>query len=237
MLGIFIKKTAFGYNKTSDYTHPDNKIGASFSPSFEIGFGAKLNTKSSIELMLHFLNHDFRGSTYYKNSYVVQENFGTSNVDIDAYIGLSNKIKTRSILLNYKYDLLDSTQNIIVPFGFIRVGLAINKSNDFIYDIHKERYVSIPTGEKNKIIYPGKISYSFAWQLGAGFKIICNEKIDLEFIGRYYDYGKSTSEIGSAYNKTNDEKKGFIKQVKSTNDTIGTKIRGFGGSIGLIWKF
>lgn len=235
----FYQKTGVGYNKTSDYSHPDNRISSSFSPSFEIGLGVKLKDRSSIELLFHRMNHNFKGALPdSKKSYVIKEEFGTSNVDVDTYMGLSNKITTNAVIANFKYDILNSAENKIVPFGSIGLGLAVNKSNDFIYDIHKERYINDPTGKTNKIIYPGDVNYSIAWQVGAGFRIICDEKIDLEISGRYYDYGKSTSMTGAYYNKScSDTATDCTDKITNTADEIGTKIRGFGGTIGLIWKF
>jgi hypothetical protein len=224
----FYQKTAMGYNKTSDYNHsgvePEVGVSSKFSPSFEIGLGVKATNRLSLELMLHHINHKFNGAKYEKHSYLVvpAPNSWNTDVDIDAYVGLKNSIQTNAIFLNFKYDIIETEHNKVTPFAFAGVGVARNSSNDFIFDIHKERYVSNPTGENNKIIYPG---------------INCWEKIDWEISARYYDYGKSTSEIGTYYNKTYDEQSGYLPKQTITGDKIGTKIRGFGASTGLIFKF
>ncbi len=239
----FYQKTAMGYNKTSDYNHsgvePEVGVSSKFSPSFEIGLGVKATNRLSLELMLHHINHKFNGAKYEKHSYLVvpEPNSWKTDVDIDAYVGLKNSIQTNAIFLNFKYDILEAEHNKVTPFAFAGVGVARNSSKDFIFGIHKERYVSNPTGENNKIIYPGAKNTSLAWQLGAGFRINCWRKVDWEISARYYDYGKSTSEIGTYYNKIYNEQSRYLSKQTITGDKIGTKIRGFGASTGLIFKF
>ncbi len=163
---------------------------------------------------------------------------GTNQTQRVSFAGKGgNKITSNVFSTRFVYDLLDEKQNKVVPFVFLGAGAARNKSDDL-----KIQYESDVCGNCTNT-FPGDRKTSFAWNLGGGFKVFLNDKMALTFSGKYFDNGKirSKGRIYHGYQEYGDsidyDPKNPIAITKNHEERIETKIRGFGASMGLIFKF
>lgn len=148
-----------------------------------------------------------------------------------------NKITSNVFISKFVYDLLDENHNQVTPFVFAGVGVAKNKLTDL-----KVQYLSESCGECSNT-FQGTNKTTFAWQLGAGFKVNITDKTAITFSGKYFDNGniRSKNRVYDGYEDYGDGKNfdpaSPTKIKQNFDENLKIKIRGFGGTIGLIWKF
>jgi opacity protein-like surface antigen len=138
----------------------------------------------------------------------------------DAYKGIylqdNISAKTINIMCNgyYHYGTISSLE----PYFIVGVGLARNKSSDFLQ--------KAPAAQLT-IRFPGAIKTNLAWQAGAGALIPFYENLFFDISARYFDYGKTAT-----------------KNMRYINDAlsnpvgkVGTRLRGGMLTFGITLNF
>jgi len=131
---------------------------------YNAGFGYIINSMWRGDLNFNYRNLRYKAS----------EEDGTFNT-------MKQKINMHSLFLNGYFDL--NFHKTFKPYLKAGMGYSRNNSSTALF------YADGDLVEE----FPGKKTNNFAWNIGAGIRIIFNDRFNLDFSYKYVDLGKVTT--------------------------------------------
>lgn len=209
-------KSYYGqFNAGGSYAEdPDKDFpSGSFDGSgvYGLAVGAEIANNYRIEL----------GVDYRSN---ISADYNTYSID-DGVLYTENskfKVKSLSVMARAFYDL-HVFESGVVPYGFIGLGVADNKTNNYKISL-SDSYTKTTTGTS---VYSKGSETNFAWSIGVGAKYSLNDDFDINLQYQYVDLGKFKTGSSSSVNSGSYE---------STRSLKG-KLRSQEVSVGIAYKF